>query len=64
MAPQADIIFERELWETVVTLRVTALDEFVRWALSFGRHAKVLSPRRVRDRIGEVLRGAAELYRA
>jgi len=46
----------------VLTLRVTAVEPFIRWVLSFAHHATVLSPPWLRKRLCETVGGVAEMY--
>ena len=53
-----------ELEDGAIELAFTAagFEEIVRWALSFGKGARVLEPERLVERLKEELRGAAESY--
>ena len=49
------------LW---VKLELSSLEEMEKWILSFGKHATVIEPKELRERVGKVERGLAERYAA
>lgn len=48
--------------ELVAEYELTSTVEFKRWLLGFGRHAKVLKPKRLADDVAEELSEAARIY--
>ena len=49
--------------QLVAEFELTSTVEFKRWLLGFGRHAKVLKPKRLADEVAEELSEAAEIYK-
>jgi proteasome accessory factor B len=45
-----------------LTMRLTSLEEIERWVLSWGRHAEVIGPLKLRDRVRETACGVADQY--
>lgn len=46
-----------------VVMRVTAVEPFLRWVLSFAQHAEVVAPNRIRERLRDTVGGIVEMYR-
>ena len=45
-----------------VKLKVAESEAFLSWILSFGRHARILAPKWLADRVVEALQRVAKLY--
>ena len=47
-----------------VKLELSSLEEMEKWILSFGKHATVIEPKELRERVGKIGRELAERYAA
>jgi predicted DNA-binding transcriptional regulator YafY len=61
--PNGQAIHASKDGSVVLSLETSHLDELAGWVLSFGEHARVLSPATLANRVKQSLRSALKVYR-